>query len=82
MNKIPMKSIIDYGDDGVIPMIYSEDVEKVIENILDYVENRFEVLDKEGGRDGDIFALCQEFYEWGVAEQGDELSYNVCPVFE
>lgn len=77
-----MKGIIDYGDDGVIPMIDSEDVEQVIETILEYVENRFEVLDKEGGRDEDIFALCQEFCEWGTADQGDELSYYVCPTFE
>lgn len=77
-----MKGIIDYGDDGVIPMIDSEDVEEVIENILEYIENRFEVLDKEGGRDEDIFALCQEFSEWGTAQQGDQLSYYVCPTFE
>jgi hypothetical protein len=77
-----MKGIIDYGDDGVIPMIDSDDVVTVVENILEYVENRFEILDKKGGRDGDIMALCQEFYEWGSAEAGDELSYFVCPSFE
>lgn len=76
-----MKGIVDYGDDGVIPMIDSDDVETVVEDILEYVENRFEVLDKEGGRDGDIMALCQEFYEWGTAEQGDEVSYYTCPTF-
>ena len=54
----------------------------VVETILEYVENRFELLDKEGGRDADIMALCQEFHEWGTAEQGDEVSYFVCPAFE
>jgi len=77
-----MKGIVDYGDDGVIPMIESDDVETIVENILEYVENRFELLDKEGGRDADIMALCQEFYEWGSAEQGDEVSYYTCPHFE
>jgi len=77
-----MQGIIDYGDDGVIPMIDSEDVETIIENILQYVENRFDLLDKEGGRTGDIMALCQEFYEWGSADVGDELSYYTCPSFE
>ena len=77
-----MIGIEDYGDDGVVPMIESDEVEGVVESILEYVENRFDILDKEGGRDADIFALCQEFYEWGTAEQGDELSYNVCPNFE
>jgi hypothetical protein len=77
-----MLGIQDYGDDGVVPMIESDDVETVVENILEYIENRFEILHKEGGRDGDIFALCQEFYEWGTAEQGDEVSYYTCPSFE
>ena len=80
--KRPMKGIIDYGDDGVVPMINSEDVNVVVENILEYVENRFDVLDKQGGREGDIMALCQEFYEWGSADVGDELSYFTCPSFE
>jgi len=77
-----MKGIIDYGDDGVVPMIESDDVENVVETILEYVENRFELLDKEGGRDRDIFALCQEFHEWGTAEEGDEVSYFTCPTFQ
>ena len=76
-----MKGIIDYGDDGVVPMIESDDVENVVETILEYVENRFELLDQEGGRDADIFALCQEFHEWGTAEAGDEVSYFTCPTF-
>ena len=77
-----MYGIIDYGDDGVVPQIESEEVETIVEDILEYVENRFELLDKEGGRDADIFALVQEFHEWGTAEQGDELSYFTCPTFE
>jgi len=77
-----MKGIIDYGDDGVVPMIDSDDVETVVENILEYVENRFDILDKKGGRDDDIMALCREFYEWGSAEAGDEVSYFICPTFE
>jgi glutathione S-transferase len=76
-----MKGIVDYGDDGIVPMIESDDVETVVETILDYVENRFDLLDKEGGRDADIMALCQEFYEWGSAEAGDEVSYFTCPTF-
>lgn len=76
-----MISIQDYGDDGVVPMIESDEVETVVENILDYVEARFDILDKMGGRDGDIMALCQEFMEWGSAEQGDDISYYTCPTF-
>ncbi len=76
-----MKGIIDYGDDGVVPMIDSEDVGDVVDSILEYVEARFEILEKQD-RHADIFALCQEFHEWGTAEDGDELSYFVCPSFE
>jgi hypothetical protein len=77
-----MQGIIDYGDDGVVPQIESDEVETVVENILEYIENRFELLDKEGGRDRDIFALCEEFHEWGTAEEGDEVSYFTCPTFQ
>lgn len=77
-----MLGIQDYGDDGVVPMIESDDVGPTIESIIDYVEKRFEILDSMGGRDADIFALCQEFHEWGTADEGDELSYYVCPSFE
>ena len=77
-----MIGIQDYGDDGVVPMIESDDVETVVENILEYIEARFEILDKMGGRDGDIFALVQEFHEWGAAEQGDDISYYTCPNFQ
>lgn len=77
-----MIGIQDYGDDGVVPMIESNEVETVVENILEYIEARFEILDKMGNRDGDIMALCQEFYEWGSAEQGDDISYYTCPTFD
>ena len=76
-----MKGIIDYGDDGVIPMIDSDDVENVVESIIEYVEARFEILDKQD-RHADIMALCQEFHEWGTADTGDELSYYTCPNFQ
>lgn len=76
-----MVGIQDYGDDGVVPMIESDDVEKVVEDILEYVEERFTLLDKEGGRDRDILALVQEFHEWGTADQGDDISYYTCPSF-
>ena len=76
-----MIGIQDYGDDGVVPMIESEEVETIIENILEYVEARFTTLDLEGGRDRDILALVQEFHEWGTADQGDDISYYTCPTF-
>ena len=76
-----MKGIIDYGDDGVIPMIESDDVERVVESIIEYVEARFEILDKQD-RHADIMALCQEFHEWGTADAGDEVSYFTCPNFQ
>ena len=76
-----MISIQDYGDDGVVPMIESDEVESVVESILEYVEARFDILNKEGGRDADIFALVEEFHEWGTADQGDDISYYVCPTF-
>lgn len=76
-----MIGIQDYGDDGVVPMIESDEVETVVENILEYIEARFTVLDLEGGRDRDILALVQEFHEWGTADQGDDISYYTCPSF-
>ena len=76
-----MKGIIDYGDDGVVPMIDSDHVGDVVDSILEYVEARFEILDKQD-RHADILALCQEFHEWGTADDGDEISYFVCPSFE
>lgn len=76
-----MIGIQDYGDDGVVPMIESDEVETVVESILEYVEARFDILNKEGGRDADIFALVEEFREWGTADQGDDISYYTCPTF-
>lgn len=82
LNERPMIGIQDYGDDGVVPMIESDEVETVVENILEYVEARFELLSNEGGRDHDIIALVEEFHEWGTAEQGDDISYFTCPSFQ
>lgn len=77
-----MIGIEDYGDNGVVPIIESDDAGTAIESILEYVEARFDILDKMKDRDGDIMALCQEFYEWGSAEAGDHLSYYTVPTFE
>jgi len=76
-----MESIIDYGEDGVVPMIESDEVGDVIDSILEYVDARFEILDKQDCQN-EILALCQEFYEWGAAEGGEQISYYVCPTFE
>lgn len=75
-----MQSVTDYGDDGVVPMINSETVQSTVDNILTYVESRFEILEAQEHL-GDILALVQEFHEWGDAEAGDEISYYTCPTF-
>lgn len=75
-----MQSVTDYGDDGVVPMINSETVQSTVDNILTYVESRFEILEAQEHL-GDILALVQEFREWGDAEAGDEISYYTCPTF-
>jgi hypothetical protein len=71
--------MLNYGDDGQIQEVDCDDVQDTIDTILEYVENRFEYLDKKGNRDADIFALCQEFHEWGTAEDGDEIGYLFLP---
>lgn len=76
-----MIGIQDYGDDGVVPMIESEEVADVVDAILEYVEARFEILDMQE-RYHDQMALAQEFWEWGAAEAGDDISYYTCPNFE
>jgi len=75
-----MLSIQDYGDNGVVPMIESETVQTTVDNIIEYVESRFEILEAQE-RLGDILALVEEFREWGDAEEGDEISYYTCPIF-
>jgi hypothetical protein len=75
-----MLGIQDYGDNGVVPMIESEDVQPTIDNIITYVESRFDILEAQE-RLGDILALVQEFREWGDAEEGDEIGYYICPTF-
>jgi hypothetical protein len=76
-----MLGIQDYGDDGVVPMIESEDVQTTVENIIQYVEARFNILEAQD-RLGDILALVEEFREWGDAEEGDEIGYYTCPSFD
>lgn len=76
-----MQGVQDYGDNGFVPMIESEDVEPTVSNIIEYVESRFEILEAQE-RLGDILALVQEFREWGDAEEGDEIGYYICPSFE
>jgi hypothetical protein len=76
-----MKGVTDYGDNGVVPMIESDDVQPTVDNIIQYVESRFDILEAQE-RLGDILALVQEFREWGDAEEGDEISYYICPSFE
>lgn len=76
-----MIGIQDYGDDGVVPMIESEEVADVVDAILEYVEARFEILDMQERYD-DQMALAQEFWEWGAASVGDDISYYTCPNFE
>lgn len=72
--KTPMTDFIDYGDDGSVRTINDPTVENSIDSILEYVESRFDILDSEN-RQEDIVALCQEFFEWGTAEEGDDLGY-------
>lgn len=54
------------------------DVEKnvgeIIELQLDCVENRMDVLEKEG-RDRDLLALGQEYIEWAHVEDGDRYGF-------
>lgn len=69
-----MTDHIDYGDDGSVSYNDDPNVEQVIDDILEYVEGRFDVLDKEDRQD-DLIALCQEFLEWGAADQGDDIGY-------
>lgn len=76
-----MLGIQDYGDDGVVPMIESKDVQTTVEDIIQYVEARFNILEAQD-RLGDILALVEEFREWGDAEVGDEISYYTCPSFD
>lgn len=70
--------MLNYGDDGQIQEVDCDDVQDTIDSILEYVEGRFESLDAED-RQGDIMALAQEFWEWGSADDGDEIGYLFLP---
>ena len=61
--------MLNYGDDGQIQEVESDEVQETIDSILEYVESRFDALDKED-RQEDIMALAQEFWEWGRAYGG------------
>ena len=70
--------MLNYGDDGQIQEVESDEVQETIDSILEYVESRFDALDKED-RQEDIMALAQEFWEWGSADDGDEIGYMFLP---
>jgi len=70
--------MLNYGDDGQINEVECDEVQDNIDTILEYVESRFEYLDKQD-RQGDIMALAQEFWEWGSADEGDEIGYLFLP---
>ena len=71
--------MLNYGDNGEIEEITSDEVEENIDNILEFVENRLEILKKEKFREGDMEALINEFCEWGLAKQGDDIGYLYLP---
>jgi hypothetical protein len=70
--------MLNYGDDGQIQEVECDEVQDTIDTILEYVETRFEYLDAQD-RQRDILALCQEFHEWGTADDGDEIGYLFLP---
>lgn len=70
--------MLNYGDDGQIQEVDCDDVQETIDSILEYVEGRFEMLEAED-RQHDIIALAQEFWEWGSADEGDEIGYMFLP---
>jgi len=70
--------MLNYGDDGQIREVESDEVQETIDSILEYVESRFDALDKED-RQEDIMSLAQEFWEWGSADDGDEIGYMFLP---
>jgi len=70
--------MLNYGDDGRIQEVESDDVQDTIDTILDYVESRFEMMEMQD-RQQDMMALAQEFWEWGSADDGDEIGYLFLP---
>lgn len=71
--------MLNYGDDGKIQHVDCDEVQETIDDILEFVESRFEILEMED-RQADIMALAQEFWEWGSAEEGDEIGYLFLPM--
>ena len=71
-------TMLDYGNDGQINEVEADDVQDTIDDILDYAEARMKHLEgTEQWRD--ILALCQEFHEWGAAQEGDDIGYLFMP---
>jgi hypothetical protein len=70
--------MIDYGENGKITEIESDDVDSTVEAILEYVESRFEILG-EKNQQANVNALAAEFWEWGAAEIGDEIKFLALP---
>jgi len=72
------RTMLDYGNDGQINEVESTSVEDVIDPILDNMEARMKQLEEtESWRD--IMSICQEFHEWGAAEEGDDIGYLFMP---
>ncbi len=70
--------MIDYGDNGRMNVVETQEVVTTVENILEYVESRFEHLETQK-RHEDIKALASEFWEWGAAENTEEYHYICLP---
>ena len=71
-------TMLDYGNDGQINEVESTSVEDVIDPILDGMEARMKQLEEtESWRD--IMSICQEFHEWGDAQEGDDIGYLFMP---
>jgi len=60
-----------------LELLYSDmenNASDIIELRLDEMEHRMEELEEEGDYRA-ILALCQEYYEWGTCEDGED--YNM-----
>ena len=70
--------MLDYGHDGQINEVESRDVESVIDPMFDAMEARMKQLE-ESESWHDILSICQEFHEWGAAQEGDDIGYLFMP---